>query len=378
MQKTPRLYVDRFSEVFDLLQHVAAGDFYDFSRIDLEPGSVCIVGRQNLQDNMSRFRDMAESGHYVMIFCNAAEGSWTLQSQIQQLHLDDLLQKNQMQLIAAAPADKEYSCLCLDHFLLRMMDFPENRVAQKSTSKIFHCEPKPYQFLFLNGRARPHRKYLYERWRRLGLLEHALYTMLDARPTVVRHFDFVEDHINVMATSTTLQRLPDCYEVPRYRDPVFGPITDRSNLKQELFRQEWGEIYLEPAAYIDTYFSVVTETVCAESAISFRTEKLAKPLAMGHPFIVAANAGYYRDLQALGFRTFGHVIDESFDSIDHAQTRMDRITQVVSDLCAQDLNSFLAACEDVCKYNQQHLDQFAAETRRDFPERFLQFLRQHE
>lgn len=377
MQKTPRVYVDRFSEVFDLLQPVAAGDFYDFSEIDPEPGSVYVLGRQNLLDNMSRFRALAETGHYVMIFCNAAEGSWTLQSQIQQLRLDDLLQKHQMLLISAAPVDAAYPCLCVDHFLRRIMDFPENREAQDRTNEIFDSKSKPYKFLFLNGRARPHRKYLYERWRRCGLLGHGLYTMLDARPTVVRHFDFMEDHINVMATSTDLQLLPDCYEVARYRDPVFGPITDNSNLKQELFRQEWGEIYLEPRAYIDTYFSVVTETVCAESAISFRTEKIAKPLAMAHPFIVAANAGYYRDLKSLGFRTFGHVMDESFDLIDHAQTRLDRITAVVTDLCAQDLVSFLAACEDVCKYNQQRLDQLAAEIRSNFPERFFQFLTQH-
>jgi len=377
MQKTPRIYVDRFSEVFDLLQSVAAGDFYDFGQIDPEPGSVYIVGRQNLLDNMAKFRDMAETGHYVMIFCNAAEGSWTLQSQIQQLRLDDLLQKHQMLLISAAPVDAAYPCLCVDHFLIRIMDFPENRVAQDRTNEIFDRRPKPYKFLFLNGRARPHRKYLYERWRRCGLLDHSLYTMLDAKPTVVRHFDFVEDHINVMATPTALQRLPDQYELSRYRDPVFGPITDTTNLKQELFRQEWGEIYLEPRAYIDTYFSVVTETVCAESAISFRTEKIAKPLAMGHPFIVAANAGYYRDLRSLGFRTFGPAIDESFDSIDHAQTRLDRITAVVTDLCRQDLGSFLAACQDVCKYNQQQLDEFTAHTRRDFPERFFQFLHDH-
>jgi hypothetical protein len=68
------------------------------------------------------------------------------------------------------------------------------------------------------------------------------------------------------------------------------------------------------------------------------------------------------------------VIDESFDSIDSAQARIDRVTDIVADLCGQDLASFLAACEDVCKYNQQHLDEFTAQTRRDFPERFFQFL----
>jgi hypothetical protein len=158
---------------------------------------------------------------------------------------------------------------------------------------------------------------------------------------------------------------------------VFGPITDRSNLKQELFRREWGEIYLEPRAYIDTYFSLITETVCAESTVSFRTEKIAKPLAMGHPFVVASTPGFYRDLRSLGFRTFDHVIDESFDVIENVQDRMDRVTDIVTDLCGQDLVSFLAACEDVCKYNQQHLDEFTAQSRRDFPETFFQFLEDH-
>jgi hypothetical protein len=203
--------------------------------------------------------------------------------------------------------------------------------------------------------------------------------MLDAKPTVVRSFTFVEDGINVMATPSPLQLLPKHYEVDRYRNPTFGPIVeDRSFLKQELFRLEWGEIYLEPAPYIDTYFSLVTETVCAESTLSFRTEKMAKPLAMGHPFILASTPGFYRDLQNLGFRTFGSIIDESFDIIDNAQQRMDRVIDIVHDLCEQDLDSFLSACQDICKYNQQHLAELRKKTNQEFPERFFQFLKQHQ
>jgi len=377
MQKMPKLFVDRFSEVFDLLESYTTQSFYNFAETPEEPGAVYVVGRQNMLDNMQRFREMAESGSYRMVFCNACEGTWTLQSQILQLKIDQLVAEGKILLIGAAEVTDQYPCLTLDHFLIRIMDFPENRTAQQHTQRIFDQSHKPYTFLFLNGRARPHRKYLYERMRRRGLLEHSLYTMLDAKPTVVRHFDFVENDINVMATPTELRRLPDHYEVPRYREPVFGPITDRTYLKQELFRREWGEVYLEPAAYIDTYFSLITETVCAESAVSFRTEKIAKPLAMGHPFIVASTPGFYRDLQSLGFRTFHHVIDEDFDSISNAQDRMDRITDIVADLCDQDLASFLAACEDVCKYNQQRLGEFTVQTRRDFPERFFQFLHQH-
>jgi len=377
MPKMPKLFVDRFTEIFDLLQPFATDCFYNFAEVPDTPGAVYVLGRQGLLDNRERFRSMADSGLYRMIFCNACEGTWTLESQIIQLKIADAVSQGKILLVGGADIGAQYPCLSLDHFLIRIMDYPENREAQIQTSEIFDQKQKPHTFLFLNGRARPHRKYLYERFRRLGLLDRGLYTMLDANPTVVRHFTLTENGIDVMATHTDLQRLPDHYEVERYRDPVFGPITERSNLKQELFRREWGEIYLEPRPYIDTYFSVVTETVCAESAVSFRTEKIAKPLAMGHPFVVASTPGFYRDLQALGFRTFGHVIDESFDLIPNAQDRMDRVTAVVDDLCKQDLVSFLAACQDVCKYNQQHLDAFTAQTRSCFPERFFQFLEHH-
>ena len=377
MPKIPRLFVDRFSEVADLLEPYATESFYNFAEVADEPGGVYIVGRQNFLDNTDRFLAMAESGQHSMVFCNACEGSWTLESQLSQLKMAELSANGKILLIGGAKVDPRYPCLVLDHFLIRIMDYPENRLAQKKTQNIFQKKSKPFKFLSLNGRARPHRKYLYERFRQQNLLDHSLYTMLDAMPTSTRYFTLQAGDLNVMATASELRRLPDHYEVPRYRDPTFGPITYRTNLKQELFRWEWGEIYLEPQAYIDTYFSLITETVCAESDFSFRTEKIAKPLAMGHPFIVAANAGFYRDLRNLGFRTFDHVIDESFDLITNAQDRMDRIIEVVSDLCRQDLADFLAACEDVCKYNQQQLDEFTAHSRRHFPERFFQFLEQH-
>jgi len=98
---------------------------------------------------------------------------------------------------------------------------------------------------------------------------------------------------------------------------------------------------------------------------------------MGHPFIVASGVGYYRDLQNLGFRTFGHLIDESFDSIDNNQQRIDRIVAVVEDLCQQDLPAFVTAAQEVCKYNQQLLEELRPKIRAEFPDRFFQFINQH-
>jgi len=379
MLDRPRLVIDTMSEVFDLLKPYANEVFWDFGSVMLHPGSIYVIGRQHLLDHIERIRTAAETGQYTIIFANSAEGSWTLESQIRQLHLDDLVREKKILLIGGAEIDPQYPCLTHEYFLTTILGYPENIEAQQHTDRIFLKLEKPYKFLFLNGRARPHRKYLFERFKRNGMLDHALWTMLDAKPTVVRSFTLIESDINLMATPSTLQYLPDEYEVERYRNPVFDFIdAGRSFLKQELFHLEWGEIYLEPAPYIDTYFSLVTETVCAESTLSFRTEKMAKPLAIGHPFIVASTPGFYRDLRNLGFRTFEGIIDESFDRIENAQQRMDRVIDVVHDLCRQDLGSFLSACQDICKYNQQHLSELRDKTNQEFPERFFQFLKQHQ
>jgi len=364
-------------EVYKLLGSHIDEEFWDFRQVVPRPASIYILGRQHLIDNLDLVRDMAVSDQYAMIFDNSAEGSWTLEAQVKQLHLDDLASQGLLKFISGAPVRGDYQHIVHEHFLTTILDYQENLEAQHRITEIFAKIHKPYKFLFLNGRARPHRKYLYERLKRTGVLDRALWTMLDAMPSVWRTFALRKDGIDIMSTPSPLQRLPDQYEVAQYRNPVFGPITNRTFLKQELFRQEWGEIYLEPAPYIDTYFSLVTETVCAESDLSFRTEKMAKPLAMGHPFIVAANRGFYRDLRNLGFRTFGHVIDESFDQIENAQERMDRLVTIVTDLVQQDLQGFLLACEDHCKYNQQHLAEFAKQHRTQFPHRFSSFVLAH-
>jgi hypothetical protein len=144
---------------------------------------------------------------------------------------------------------------------------------------------------------------------------------------------------------------------PKYEFDFYQHNTELNQsgfVKYALFNNDWGEIYLNPRPYLDTYFSVVTETVF-NYPYSFRTEKIWKPIAMGHPWIAVANQGYYRDMHNLGFQTFGHVIDESFDLIENNQDRLERTAEIIEDLCQQDLASFLKECYNVCKYNQQHL-----------------------
>jgi hypothetical protein len=144
--------------------------------------------------------------------------------------------------------------------------------------------------------------------------------------------------------------------------------------KPNLFQgKNWADGIIKADPYIDTYFSVVTETVF-EYPYSFRTEKIWKPIAMAHPWICCSNYGFYRDIKSLGFKTFAHLIDESFDTIYSTQDRLARLEHVIKDLCTQDLPSFLAAAEDTCKYNQSHMRELVPKIISQFPQQFTDFI----
>ena len=372
------LVVDTFSEVYHVLKPWITHEFWDMALHDPIPNSVYVVGRKQFVENSAKIIAIIDQPNMTVFFDNAAEGSETLVSQLKMLGVDKLARQHRLLVIGGGDMESDYKYIRYENFLSVILNYDENIAAQARTPEIFSKIEKPYKFLFLNGRARPHRKYLYERFRESGILEKALWTMLDSRPSHNRMLTMQRNGVNMLSTTSELRWLDSKYEFEFYRNATVNPGTaERIFVKTELFKNEWGEIYIEPAPYIDTYFSLVTETVF-EYPYSFRTEKTAKVLAMGHPFIVAASVGFYRDLRNLGFRTFGTVIDESFDLVENHQDRMDRIYTIVKDLCDQDLVSFLSECQDICKYNQQHLQELIPRIRSDFPPQFFNLIATHE
>jgi len=212
-----------------------------------------------------------------------------------------------------------------------------------------------------------------------GLLDQSLWTNLDTFAGRTQDLKLIHNGVDLVAETIPVQLLPEQYEVDRYRKNLKSDLVP-GFVKDQLFdfnnKLEWGEIYIEPKPYIDTYFSLVTETVFSYP-YSFRTEKIWKPIAIGHPWIAVANVGYYRDMRSLGFRTFDHIIDETFDTIDNDMDRITRIRDIVVDLCKStaNLKDFLAAARPVCEYNQKHLWNMREKVRQEFPERFIQFIR---
>jgi hypothetical protein len=372
-----KFVIDVFGEVYDLLGSCADEEFYDFGLHSIIPGAIYLLGRAQFNFHKQRIRHLVETNTIRVILCNPAEGSETLASHCEHVHAcADLVKSGKILLVGGGEMDASWPYLLYDSFLPKIHDYEENMQAIAESPEIYLRKNKPYKFLFLNGRTRTHRKYLLEKFRLSGLLDQSLWTWLDRTVGHSLDISLYHEGKDLVGQPHELKFLPAKYEYATYRDRVDTTTSSANYVKYDLFDQQWGEIYLEAAPYIDTYFSLVTETVF-DYPYSFRTEKIWKPVAMAHPWIAVANRGYYRDMHNLGFRTFGHLIDESFDQIEHGQDRIERIAQVVEDLCSQDLDQFLAAAKDVCKYNQQHLAEMRLQVRQEFPERFFQFIKQY-
>jgi len=384
-----KLILDTHSEVYRELLPWADGEFWDFKQHEIVPGAVYVMCREQVNNYNYEIQELARSGQVTVILDNAAEGSETLVTWCFIKGLINLIEEGRILLIGGGDMDPaKWPYMSYEYFLPKIFDFDENVAAGGQIDEYFSISNKPYKFLFLNGRMRSHRKYLLERFQINGLLDHSLWTNLDTDLRLVttlpqqrwQNFNsmnmiklkFEHNGTDVMELPIDLHFLPKEYETPAFRNnidhlPVAGTV------KFDLFNNTWGDAVVDGAAYRDTYFSLVTETVF-NYPYSFRTEKIWKPIAVGHPWIAVANQGFYRDIRNLGFQTFGHLIDESFDEIDNSQDRIERIAEVVEDLCRQDLASFYKECYNTCKYNQQLYTEMRHQVPRELPNQFHQFI----
>jgi len=363
----PRLVCDTSCEIYPEIKHLIDDTFWDFAQYNPPADSVVIFARQTVNHHFDRIKDLASKGFFLPVLANPSEGSITLKLQCQQLGLLDLIRDGKMLLIGGGNMELEFNCLVYDHYAYRATCYESNSEQCARVDEIYNKLNKPYKFLFLNGRTRPHRKYIIERMRDAGLLDQSLWTNLDT--TAVYHHSYKTD---LFTRSSKIQLLPKHYEIAQFQINQKDQYQN-SFVKHELFDNKWGDVYIRAEPYIDTYFSLITETVF-DYSYTFRTEKTYKPIAMGHPFVAVANRGFYRDLHRAGYKTFSDLIDESFDLIDNNQDRLDRIVQVVQDLCASNLAEFLVATQAITKYNQQHLAAEGPRIFSEFPDRFVNFI----
>jgi hypothetical protein len=311
---------------------------------------------------LSRIREIAENNKALVVVWQIIEGSSIIRAQY--APIQDLILSKKIILVSGGEIESAYPNLVYEDLYgvyyrklknnKQMLDHATSR-----SNEIYSKIDKPYKFLFFNNVARTHRKYLVERFSQNNLLEQSIWSFNDGGPAN----DPAKLYLNGIDMTCVIQQphqLDSYYEIP---SDILA-VSDKSDCLAA---------WINPQPFVDTYFSVVTESVF-DYPYSFRTEKLWKPIIIGHPFVVVSNCGYYKSLRNQGYKTFDGLIDESFDSIENDQDRIEHAASVIENLCQGDLIKFIAAAKDICKYNQQHYTEKAQKDIQEFPERFQQFL----
>jgi hypothetical protein len=362
-----KIVVDEWAEVWDLLKLYADESFWKWDTVDFDPANFYIVGRVVLKDNWQEITDLATQYPGRIIFSNPAEGSETVLLQLTRLRITEMVRDGRIGLLTSGDLEPGWNYCKTDCYFSNIVEYTENKAAQLQGALDYKTH-RPYEFLFLNGRLRPHRKYLIDHMRVQGLLTHALWTNLSSRVEMA--------FTSKLETGLTerIRLLPPEYEIERARERLTPDLyTDSGFIKHKLFNNTWGDAIVNPRCYTDSWFSVVTETIY-DYPYTFRTEKIWKPILMAHPFVVAANQGYLKDLRAAGFKTFHTLIDESYDQIASPTARLERIMDTVRGISESGAAEFWEASRDICKYNQQHLVEYNRQQRSKLPQQLLKYL----
>ena len=122
--------------------------------------------------------------------------------------------------------------------------------------------------------------------------------------------------------------------------------------------------------YLDTYISIVTESIFYQPDVNFPTgflsEKIWKPIGHCQPFILVGpskSLKYIKD--EFGYKTFHPYIDESYDDVDDDDERIKFIELEIdkfSKKTKEEKIEFLNNVKDICKFNQEKLLSYGYDT----------------
>jgi hypothetical protein len=111
--------------------------------------------------------------------------------------------------------------------------------------------------------------------------------------------------------------------------------------------------------YLESWVTMVTETLATENNTMFFSEKIYKPMRARHPFILLGIRGSLRELKRQGFKTFDSWWDESYDDIENITDRMEAICKLLLSLQIKTKDEWITIYKDmrtVFEHNFNHLN----------------------
>jgi hypothetical protein len=247
-----------------------------------------------------------------------------------------------------------------DHFGWEFFDYLKNFVLPNKDQKevlpindIVKNKERPYNFLFLNGGGRPHRKYLITELRRQNLLDKGLWSYLNK-------FDIKYDptqlcHLQIKKGTGDRSLL----DMLTYHNEHGNNIEEKI-LDVNAEEDAWHNRGMTAQHYQDSYFNIVTETWPADPSF-FVTEKIYKPIINLQPFAVCGLPGILRYLRGKGFETFPEWFVEDYDNVEGHKQRMFYLTRElirIGNMDKKQLHKMYQASWEKCVHNRKHFFKF--------------------
>jgi hypothetical protein len=201
---------------------------------------------------------------------------------------------------------------------------------------------KPYKFLSLN--------------RRLDL--HRVKLMCE----VLNDISF-ESIISFDKTLIT-NEVPILFEKEPLLKEKFDLLPDKVIADREDIANTNGYEHENENLFLDSYISIVTETSFYIDN-DFISEKIWKPLYQFHPFIVVGRPHLLKYLKEIGFKTFDWIIDETYDTIDDNDLRMEMIVNEIkrlNNLALEDISNLIKNNFSVLEHNHNLLNNLGSKT----------------
>jgi GTPase SAR1 family protein len=168
---------------------------------------------------------------------------------------------------------------------------------------------KPYKFLSLNRRLDLHR---------VKLLSEILNEI---------SFDSIISFDKKLITN----EIPLLFEKEPLLKEKFDLLPNKVIADREDIENTNGYEHENENLFLDSYISIVTETSFYIDN-DFISEKIWKPLYQFHPFIVVGRPHLLNYLREIGFKTFDWLIDETYDTIEDNDLRMEAIIKEIKKL----------------------------------------------
>jgi hypothetical protein len=211
---------------------------------------------------------------------------------------------------------------------------------QRIVATAIHKNARPYLFTILN---RTHKW-----WRATVMTDLQRTGILDASQWSYNTNIALDDDFSVNPIEIDLLGL---------RDPVLEFIKTGPYSCDNLTVDQHNDHHLHvPEHYTQSYCHIVMETHfdADQSGGAFLTEKTFKPIKHGQPFVIVGAPGSLKALRDLGYRTFDHAIDNSYDLETDNTRRWQMTLNTIQKIQQQDPDQWFSSCLNDILYNQQH------------------------